>query len=96
MNRGQVLRFLTIGVIAIVAAASAWRWRAADESMLDAVAASGLPPIRLPVGVVLDRGRVELGRKLFFDPILSADGLIVLPDGYMRELRALADRPNMD
>ena len=74
MNRGQVLRFLTIGVIAIVAAASAWRWRAADESMLDAVAASGLPPIRLPAGVVLDRGRVELGRKLFFDRRLSFNG----------------------
>ncbi len=74
MNRGQVLRFLAIGAIAIIAAVSAWQWRAADEPVLDVAAAFGLPPIRLPADVVLDRSRIELGRKLFFDRRLSFNG----------------------
>lgn len=74
MNRGPVLRFLTIGVIAIITAVSAWHWRTADDPVFDAAAASGLPPIRLPADVVLDRSRVELGRKLFFDRRLSFNG----------------------
>ena len=74
MSRGAVLRFLTIGVIAIIAALGAWQWRTADEAVFDAAAASGLPPIRLPADVVLDRSRIELGRKLFFDRRLSFNG----------------------
>ena len=74
MSRGAVLRFLTIGVIAIIAALGAWQWRTADEAVFNAAAASGLPPIRLPADVVLDRSRIELGRKLFFDRRLSFNG----------------------
>ena len=74
MNRGRVLRFLASGVIAIIAAMSAWQWRTADEPVFEAAAGFGLPPISLPADVVLDRSRVELGRKLFFDRRLSFNG----------------------
>ena len=40
----------------------------------------------------LNRGLLADVAAIIFEPILSAGGLIVLPDGYMRELRALATR----
>lgn len=65
---------LAIGAIVAIAVLSAWQWRAADEGVLDATAAFGLPPLQLPTDVVPDRSRVELGRKLFFDHRLSFNG----------------------
>jgi 2,2-dialkylglycine decarboxylase (pyruvate) len=38
----------------------------------------------------VNRGLLDNVAAIIFEPILSAGGLIVLPDGYMRELRALA------
>jgi len=67
-------RMLAIGAIAVVAVLSVWRWRAADEGVLDAAAAFGLPPLQWPADVVPDRSRIELGRKLFFDRRLSFNG----------------------
>jgi 2,2-dialkylglycine decarboxylase (pyruvate) len=40
----------------------------------------------------VNRGLLDNVAAIIFEPILSAGGLIVLPDGYMRELRALATR----
>lgn len=39
----------------------------------------------------INRGLLEDVAAIIVEPILSAGGLIVLPDGYLRELRALAD-----
>jgi cytochrome c peroxidase len=36
----------------------------------------GLPPLPVPKGSPLTEARVALGRRLFFDPILSADGTV--------------------
>jgi 2,2-dialkylglycine decarboxylase (pyruvate) len=40
----------------------------------------------------INRGLLDNVAAIIVEPILSAGGLIVLPDGYLRELRALADR----
>ena len=40
----------------------------------------------------INRGLLDNVAAIIFEPILSAGGLIVLPDGYMRELRELATR----
>jgi 2,2-dialkylglycine decarboxylase (pyruvate) len=40
----------------------------------------------------VNRGLLDNVAAITFEPILSAGGLIVLPDGYLRELRALATR----
>ena len=67
-------RWLAAAVIAAVVAVGGWQWRAADDKVLDAAAAFGLPPLKLPADVVLDPSRIELGRKLFFDRRLSFNG----------------------
>lgn len=51
-----------------------WQWHTPSAGAFDGVAAFGLPPLQLPPDVVLDRRRVELGRKLFFDRRLSFNG----------------------
>ena len=63
-----------IAAISVGAGLGVWQWRAAGGSALDARAAFGLPPLDLPADVVLDRSRIELGRKLFFDRRLSFNG----------------------
>ena len=73
MNR-RPGRILALGAIAAVAVLGVWQWRAANESVLDPAAAFGLPPLQRPADVVLDRSRIELGRKLFFDRRLSFNG----------------------
>ena len=65
---------LATGAIAAIAVLSVWQWRAGEEGVLDTAAAFGLPPLQLPTDVVLDRSRIELGRKLFFDRRLSFNG----------------------
>ncbi len=67
-------RMLAVGAIAVVAVASVWHWRGADEEVSDGAAAFGLPLLQRTADVVLDRSRVELGRKLFFDRRLSFNG----------------------
>jgi len=51
-----------------------WSWRTKDSQPFAAASAFGLPPLQLPADVVLDPGRIELGRKLFFDRRLSFNG----------------------
>ncbi len=61
------------GALAAVVVLGMWPSRAAPEGNFDHGAAFGLPPLQLPAGLVADRGRVELGRKLFFDRRLSSN-----------------------
>jgi 2,2-dialkylglycine decarboxylase (pyruvate) len=42
--------------------------------------------------IEMNRGLLSNVAAIIVEPILSAGGLIVLPDGYLRELRAFADR----
>lgn len=74
MNRKRPRLFLVMAVIACGAAFSVWFWHDADKNALAASSAFGLPPLTLPADVVLDAGRIELGRKLFFDRRLSFNG----------------------
>jgi cytochrome c peroxidase len=76
MNKrpGRILAIGAIAAIAAIAAFGVWKWRAADEAVVAGAAAFGLPPLQLPADVVLDRLRIELGRKLFFDRRLSFNG----------------------
>lgn len=75
MNR-LTSRWLAAGAVAaaLVVGVWQWQWHSASKGAFDVVAAFGLPPLRLPLDVVLDRRRVELGRKLFFDRRLSFNG----------------------
>ena len=57
-----------------VAALGAWQWYVSDEQAIVAAVALGLPPLKMPVDVVLEPHRIELGRKLFFDRRLSFNG----------------------
>ena len=45
----------------------------------------------LEVSLEVNRGLLDNVAAIIFEPILSAGGLIVLPDDYMRRLRRLAD-----
>jgi 4-aminobutyrate aminotransferase-like enzyme len=45
----------------------------------------------LDVSLELNRGLLDNVAAIIFEPILSAGGLVVLPDDYMRRLRRLAD-----
>ena len=71
-------RWLAMAVVmAVVAGGAAFgprSWNAAGTNRLAAAAAFGLPPLPLPADVVLEPGRIELGRKLFFDRRLSFNG----------------------
>ena len=68
-------RFLTaLAVVVAGAAFGLWSWHATDPHANAAASAFGLPPLQLPADVVLDPGRIELGRKLFFDRRLSFNG----------------------
>jgi cytochrome c peroxidase len=60
------------GLVAAVTLAG-WYWRAAPARVIPNPA-FGLPPLALPVDVVLDPQRAELGRQLFFDRRLSFNG----------------------
>ncbi len=62
----------TIALEAHPAAARAEPSRTAPQAAPDAQ--RGLPALRLPAGVVGERERIDLGRKLFFDRRLSANG----------------------
>jgi cytochrome c peroxidase len=74
MNLKRPRLLLGMAVIAAGAAFSVWFWHDADKNALAAASAFGLPPLPLPADVVLDPGRIELGRKLFFDRRLSFNG----------------------
>jgi cytochrome c peroxidase len=74
MNLKRPGLWLAIAAIAAGSAFGAWFWRADDRNTLAAASAFGLPPLQLPADVVLDPGRIELGRKLFFDRRLSFNG----------------------
>lgn len=66
----------SVGVAAVLAAMllpCVLPLRAAPDGVLEHSAAFGLPPLALPADLAADRGRVELGRKLFFDRRLSAN-----------------------
>lgn len=67
-------RLLAIAAIVAVVGPGLWQWHFARQSVFDSAAAFGLPPLRMPADVVLDPGRIELGRKLFFDRRLSFNG----------------------
>lgn len=72
LKRPSVLTAIAVTVAG--AALGLWSWRAADPNAFAAGSAFGLPPLHLPADVVLEPGRIELGRKLFFDRRLSFNG----------------------
>lgn len=74
MNLKRPRLLLVIAVIAAGAAFSVWFWHDADKNALAAASTFGLPPLQLPADLVLEPGRIELGRKLFFDRRLSFNG----------------------
>lgn len=66
--------WLAIVTIAAAAGLVVWSWQTKSWKTPDTAVAFGLPPLQWPEGVTLDRSRVELGRKLFFDRRLSFNG----------------------
>ena len=74
MNLKRPRLLLVMAVLAAGVAFSVWFWHDADRDALAASSAFGLPPLPLPADVVLAPGRIELGRKLFFDRRLSFNG----------------------
>lgn len=68
-------RSLAIGALALatgaIAAAPEWRWGILPGGM-------GAPP--LPPGASMSAARVALGRRLFYDPVLSRDGSLSCAD----------------
>ena len=74
-KRPRLLAALTaLAVVVAGATFGLWSWHATDPHANAAASAFGLPPLQLPADVVLDPGRIELGRKLFFDRRLSFNG----------------------
>lgn len=70
-------RWCSYGITVVLAAMvlpGVWPLRAAPDGTHEHSAAFGLPPLALPAALAADRGRVELGRKLFFDRRLSSNG----------------------
>jgi len=67
----------TVGLAAAVAVAMSVALQACTPvTPVSAGDAFGLPALELPVGVVQDGPRIELGRKLFFDRRLSFNGVM--------------------
>ncbi len=67
----------TLAIAVAGTALGLWSWQARDHPdprRLAAPSSLGLPPLQLPADLVLDRSRIELGRKLFFDRRLSFNG----------------------
>jgi cytochrome c peroxidase len=71
MGRGRWWALAAVAAIGLAVGLVAWPWRGVNERAPDAAAVLGLPPQALPVDVVLEPHRIELGRKLFFDRRLS-------------------------
>lgn len=74
MKRPNVPAAIAVAIAVAGLAFGFWSRRSPNAQAPAAMVAFGLPPLALPADVVLDPGRVELGRKLFFDRRLSFNG----------------------
>lgn len=72
LKRPSVLAAIVVALAGV--ALGLWLRRGPDPQAFPAASAFGLPPLHLPADVVLDPGRIDLGRKLFFDRRLSFNG----------------------
>lgn len=66
--------WMAMAALVAGAAVSVWWWRAVDRNVAAVASAFGLPPLQRAADVVLEPGRIALGRKLFFDRRLSFNG----------------------
>ena len=96
MNRATVFLFALIATASLAeAAAFADRWSAADIELLCSLSLAELEPLPAdPTNRVADDPRaVELGRRFFFDPRFSANGLVSCATCHLPERDFQDSRP---
>ncbi|QQS31380.1 MAG: c-type cytochrome [Sphingobacteriales bacterium] len=64
-----------------------------DETPYQLVIPVGFPPMPIPDDNLMTKARVNLGRKLFYDPVLSVDSTISCASCHQQHLAFSDDRP---